>query len=314
MESVFPPVAGSFVTASAVNPIQTAIIPVAGLGTRTFPASYGVPKNLLPAGDRPLIQHAVEEALEAGASRIVIVCNPGEAGLFQRQFRKDPALELRLAQDGKTELFDMVQRLGKLGDKITYVEQAEALGLGHAVLQGKPYINGKPFAVILPDDHFCPDPGKRSGLAQMADLYKQAGGNVIWAMEVAAEDTKRYGVFRAAPGAQDGALTESTGVVEKPKTPDEVNGSRLAIMGRYILQPEVMGLIETTPRGAGGEYQITDAINRVGEVGQKIHAAQLKGVRLDYGTLDGRRKAEVFLAQRANPATVDSAVRLASGM
>ena len=279
--------------------IHTAIIPVAGLGTRTFPVSLGIPKNLLPAGGKPLIQHAVEEALEAGAKKIVIICNPNEESLYRRHFKQDPALEALLEGKGKIEELAIVREVASYVGKIEYVAQTSARGLGDAVLQARDYTDEKPFAVLLPDDYFYTGPNK-SCLAQMAEAYAEHGGNIVSVIEVSPKDIGRYGVLKAA-GSSQGAMTPAAGLVEKPKTVIESGGSNLAVMGRYIFQPEIMDVLATQEPGAGNEIQLTDAIDRMIAQKQAVYGFTVAGHRFDYGTLDGRVESEALLALLQHP-------------
>jgi UTP--glucose-1-phosphate uridylyltransferase len=295
---------------TAANPVYTAVIPVGGLGTRTFPASYGIPKNLLTSGDRPILQHAVEEAIEAGIRKVVIVCNPGDETIFRRHFRKDAELEVLLEKGRKTRELAAARQVASLVDKIVYVEQKEARGLGHAVLQAKEHVNSLPFAVILPDDYFYT--GKHKGaLAQMAEQYTAEGGNVVSVIQVEPSKIERYGMLKPA-AEENGRLTLAGGLVEKPKTLEEAGGSTLAVIGRYVLDPSIMDVLETVPPGANGEIQLTDGINALIGLGQKVQGFRIRGHRFDYGTLEGRQEAEAVIACIEKPELADMAKRVSA--
>jgi len=285
-----------------MKPVRKAIFPVAGLGTRLLPATKTMPKEMLTVVDRPLIQYVVDEAREAGIEQMIFITGRGKSSLvdyFDTNFELEAVMEMA----GKS-LEPLAPSRASTGEIVT-VRQQQPLGLGHAVWCARHIVGDEPFAVLLPDDLMV---GKPGALKQMMDVYRKVGGNIICSQEVPAEKTGSYGII--TPGNIDGALTEVRGVVEKPK-PAEAP-SRLAIVGRYILQPEVMEVLEKGERGAGGEIQLTDGMARL--VGrQPFHALKVDAVRHDCGDKAGfvlanlaialdrddlRPKIEEFLANR----------------
>ncbi|WP_255536255.1 UTP--glucose-1-phosphate uridylyltransferase GalU [Pacificimonas pallii] len=272
------------------RPVRTAVFPVAGLGTRFLPATKAIPKEMLPVVDRPLIQYAVDEALEAGIEQIVFVTGRGKSSI---EDHFDIAYELEATMDarGKDKSALSGSRLGP--GRIAYVRQQEPLGLGHAVWCARSVVGSEPFAVLLPDELLVGEPGC---LKQMMAAYEEVGGNVVCALEVAREETRKYGIVD--PGETRGALTEVKGLVEKPDPKDAP--SSLMLPGRYILQPEVMTLLATQGVGAGGEIQLTDAMAAM--IGrQPFHAFTFEGTRHDCGDKAGFVNATIDLAlQRAD--------------
>jgi UTP--glucose-1-phosphate uridylyltransferase len=267
--------------------IRKAVFPVAGLGTRFLPATKTVPKEMLPIIDRPLIQYAVDEAIEAGCDTLVFVTNRYKHAVAD-YFDKAYELEDKLERAGKFEQLEMVRNPLPKGVRAVFVTQTEALGLGHAVLCAKPVIGDEPFAVILPDDLMVGTPGC---LRQMVDAYERVGGNIICVQEVPREKTASYGIV--TPGALDGALTEVRGLVEKPR-PEEAP-STLAVVGRYILQPEILRVLDNPTTGAGGEIQLTDAMAAM--IGtQPFHGLKVDATRYDCGDKAGFITANIALA------------------
>lgn len=265
--------------------VRTAVFPVAGLGTRFLPATKAIPKEMLPVVDRPLIQYAVDEALEAGIEQLVFVTGRGKSAI---EDHFDIAFELESTMKSRGKDLSILEgsRIGP--GRIAYVRQQEPLGLGHAVWCARSVVANEPFAVLLPDELLVGQPGC---LKQMMNAYEQVGGNVVCALEVEREDTSKYGIVD--PGAQDGALTEVKGLVEKPKPEDAP--SNLMLPGRYILQPEVMRILETQEAGAGGEIQLTDAMAAmIGK--QPFHAFTFDGERHDCGDKAGFVNATLALA------------------
>ena len=266
------------------TPVRTAIFPVAGLGTRLLPATKTMPKEMLTIVDRPLIQYAVDEAREAGIDRLVFVTGRGKSSLVD-YFDMAYELERTLDDKGKSKGALDTSRAG-FGELVT-VRQQEPLGLGHAIWCARHITKDEPFAVLLPDDLMVGRPG---ALRQMVDAYEQHGGNIVCAMEVPEEKTSNYGVVD--PGTSDGALTEVKGMVEKPDPADAP--STLAIVGRYILQPDVMDKLGAHEKGAGGEIQLTDAMAKlIGE--QPFHALTVDAVRHDCGNKQGFALANLAL-------------------
>lgn len=268
-----------------IKPVRKAVFPVAGLGTRFLPATKAFAKELLPIVDRPLIQYAVDEAREAGIEQMIFVTGRGKVGL-EDYF--DIAFELETTMRGRGKSLDLLEPTRMPAGAIASVRQQEPLGLGHAVWCARHFIGDEPFAVLLPDDLMV---GKPGCLAQMVAAYEQVGGNIICAQEVAPEKTASYGII--TPGARDGRLTAIEGLVEKPK-PEEAP-STLGVVGRYILQPEVMAVLGGQAKGAGGEIQLTDALAAM--IGtQSFHGLTFDGARHDCGDKTGFVIANLALA------------------
>ena len=268
-----------------IRPIRKAIFPVAGLGTRLLPATKTMPKEMLTVVDRPLIQYAVDEAREAGIEQMIFVTGRGKSSLVD-YFDMGFELEATMEKAGKS-LDSLGSSRSGFGE-IVSVRQQQPLGLGHAVWCARHIVGDEPFAVLLPDDLMIGTPG---ALKQMVDAYARLGGNIICATEVPADKTGSYGII--TPGNTDGAATEVCGLVEKP-APDKAP-SRLGVVGRYILQPEVMAILEKGERGAGGEIQLTDAM--AGLIGhQPFHALTVDAVRHDCGDKAGFVLANLAIA------------------
>jgi UTP--glucose-1-phosphate uridylyltransferase len=268
-----------------MKPVRKAIFPVAGLGTRLLPATKTLPKEMLTVVDRPLIQYAVDEAREAGIEQMIFVTGRGKSSLVD-YFDVSFELEAVMEKAGKS-VEALAPSRSDIGE-IVSVRQQKPLGLGHAVWCARHVIGNEPFAVLLPDDLMA---GKPGALKQMMDAYRELGGNVICAEEVPADKTASYGII--TPGKTDGTLTEVIGLVEKP-APAEAP-SRLAVIGRYILQPEVMSVLEKGERGAGGEIQLTDGMAKL--IGrQPFHALKVDAVRHDCGDKAGFVLANLVLA------------------
>ncbi|HEY0312819.1 MAG TPA: UTP--glucose-1-phosphate uridylyltransferase GalU [Allosphingosinicella sp.] len=265
--------------------VRKAVFPVAGLGTRFLPATKAMPKEMLTVVDRPLIQYAVEEALEAGIEQMIFVTGRGKTAL---EDHFDIAYELEAVMRGRGKSLDILDSTRIPAGGIASVRQQEPLGLGHAVWCAREIVGDEPFAVLLPDDLMVGTPGC---LAQMVAAYDKVGGNIVCTEEVPHERTASYGIV--TPGARDGRLTEVKGLVEKPK-PEEAP-SNLGIVGRYILQPEVMRILESKETGAGGEIQLTDAMAKL--IGtQPFHGLTVDAERHDCGDKIGFVKANVALA------------------
>ncbi len=265
--------------------LRKAVFPVAGLGTRFLPATKAMPKEMLTIVDRPLIQYAVEEALEAGIEQMIFVTGRGKTAL---EDHFDIAYELEAVMRGRGKSLEILDSTRMPAGAIASVRQQEPLGLGHAVWCARELVGDEPFAVLLPDDLMVGRPGC---LAQMAAAYAKVGGNIVCVEEVAAEKTASYGII--TPGARDGRLTEVKGLVEKPRPEDAP--SRLGIVGRYILQPEVMRILDNPERGAGGEIQLTDAMAKL--IGsQPFHGLTVDAERHDCGDKIGFVKANLALA------------------
>lgn len=268
--------------------VRTVLVPAAGLGTRMLPATKAVPKELLTLVDRPIIQYGVEEAVQAGIRRVVLVTNPGNT-LTASHFAPAPALEAALGAGGKTDVLATVRALTDLADVAT-VHQPEPLGLGHAVLCGRDAVGDAPFAVLLPDDIIDADP---PALGQMLDVFAACGGPVLLVERVPHDAVDRYGIIAAEP-VGDGVF-RVTDLVEKPAVTDAP--SDLAIIGRYVLTPDVFDTLEATERGAGGEIQLTDGLRNLLKT-RPIHACALHGTRLDAGNRGGYLKATIHFAAK----------------
>ncbi len=266
--------------------IRKAVFPVAGLGTRFLPATKANPKEMLPVVDKPLIQYAAEEAEEAGVDALVFVTGRNKRSIPDH-FDKAYELEAELKEAGKTELLQKVQNV--LPEDVTciYLRQAEALGLGHAVLCAEPVVGDEPFAVILADDLIKGDGGV-GAIAQMSQIYERYQCSVILVEEVPPEETQKYGIVEVED--DDGETAIITSIVEKPKPEDAP--SNLGVVGRYILTPRIFDLIKNTGRGAGGEIQLTDAIAELLKY-EKVRAYRVKGKRYDCGSKLGYLEASV---------------------
>ncbi len=265
--------------------LRKAVFPVGGLGTRFLPATKAMPKEMLPIVDKPLIQYAVEEALEAGIDQMIFVTGRGKHAI---EDHFDIAFELEATMSGRGKSLTVLDGTRLAPGSIAYCRQQEPMGLGHAVWCARDIVGDEPFAVLLADDFMV---GKPGCLKQMVEAYEKVGGNLICAQEVADNRTDQYGII--TPGARNGALTEVRGLVEKPK-PSEAP-SNLAIVGRYILQPGVMRVLERQEKGAGGEIQLTDAMARmIGE--QPFHGLTFDGVRHDCGDKAGFIQANIAIA------------------
>ena len=268
-----------------IKPVRKAVFPVAGLGTRLLPATKTMPKEMLTIVDRPLIQYAVDEAREAGIEQMIFVTGRGKSSLVD-YFDMGFELETTMSQAGKS-LDSLAAARSGFGE-IVAVRQQQPLGLGHAVWCARHIVGDEPFAVLLPDDLMLGEPG---ALRQMVDAYERIGGNIVCTEEVPADKTASYGII--TPGRTDGSLTEVLGLVEKPKP--EVAPSRLSVIGRYILQPDVMGILDRKETGAGGEIQLTDAMAQL--IGQQsFHALKVDSVRHDCGDKAGFVLANLAVA------------------
>lgn len=267
------------------KPIRKAVFPVAGMGTRFLPATKAIPKEMLPVVDRPLIQYAVDEAREAGIEQMIFVTGRGKSAI-EDHFDIAFELERTMADRGKDLGVLEPTRLGP--GQCAYVRQQEPMGLGHAIWCARDIVGDEPFAIFLPDEFMHGSPGC---MAQMVKAYNETGGNLISVLEVPKEKVFSYGVID--PGESNGAHTEVKGLVEKPAVEDAP--SNLIVSGRYILQPEVMRVLKTQGKGAGGEIQLTDAIaNMIGD--QPVSAVTFEGKRYDCGSVAGYVEANLALA------------------
>jgi UTP--glucose-1-phosphate uridylyltransferase len=269
-------------------PVRKAVFPVAGLGTRFLPATKAIPKEMLPVVDKPLIQYAVEEAQAAGIEQFIFVTGRGKSAL-EDHFDQSFELEATLRERGKSaEIVAINSWMPKPG-QLSYTRQQRPLGLGHAVWCARDLVGDEPFAVLLPDDLIL---AHTSCLKQMVEARTKVGGNLIAVMDVPRAHTKRYGILDAV--AEEGALVRAKGVVEKP-TPEEAP-STLAVIGRYILEPEVFEHLGRIGRGAGNEIQLTDALAQMigGKTG--FHGFRFEGRRFDCGDKLGFLEATIAYA------------------
>ena len=267
--------------------VRKAVFPVAGLGTRSLPASKAVPKEMLPIVDKPLIQHTVEEARDAGIEEFIFVTGRGKS-IMEDHFDHVVELEEALRERGKDEALAAVLDCIIEPGKLAYTRQQQPLGLGHAVWCARAFVGDEPFVVVLCDDLVLARPGC---LTQMVEAYAQVGGNVVAVEDVPREHTNRYGILDVIE--DDGRLARARGLVEKPD-PAEAP-STLSIIGRYILQPEVFVHLDRHERGAGNEIQLTDAMAAtIGDV--PFHGLRFSGTRFDCGTRAGFIEANVAFA------------------
>lgn len=267
--------------------VRKAVFPVAGLGTRFLPATKAIPKEMLPLADRPLIQHAVDEAKAAGIEMFCFVTSRGKSPL-EDHFDLNFELNETLRRRGKNDLLKVVEDLQIESGNLSYVRQAQPLGLGHAVWCAREFIGDEPFAVILPDEQVL---GPKPCMAQMMDAYEEVGGNLLSVFEVPRDQTNKYGILDI--DGEEGRLVRVKGLVEKPD-PAEAP-SNLSIQGRYILQPEIFDHLSKFEKGAGGEIQLTDAMARL--IGnQPFHGFKFDGRRFDCGDKLGFVLANVAYA------------------
>jgi UTP--glucose-1-phosphate uridylyltransferase len=271
------------------KPIKKAVFPVAGLGTRFLPATKAIPKEMLPIIDRPLIQYAVDEAREAGIEQLIFVTGRGKTAIVEHF---DTAFELEATMFGRDKSLAVLDPTRIQPGNLVTVRQQVPLGLGHAIWCARAIVGDEPFAIFLPDELMIANQGGAGCMKQMVEAYNQVGGNLISVLEVPEEEVSSYGVI--APGAAISAsVTEVRGLVEKPKREDAP--SNLIISGRYILQPEVMRVLEGQEAGAGGEIQLTDAMARM--IGQQpFHAVTFAGRRYDCGSKTGFVEATLAVA------------------
>jgi len=271
------------------KPIRKAVFPVAGLGTRFLPATKAIPKELLPIVDRPLIQYAVDEAREAGIEQMIFVTGRGKTAIVEHF---DVAYELESTMSDRGKPLDVLAPTRFTPGDIITVRQQVPMGLGHAIWCARGIVGDEPFAIFLPDELMIAHKGGTGCMKQMVEAYNEVGGNLISVLEVPEDEVSSYGVI--APGAQvTETLTEVTGLVEKP--PRDKAPSNKILSGRYILQPEVMRVLESQEKGAGGEIQLTDAMAKM--IGnQPFHAVTFAGRRFDCGSKTGFVEATLALA------------------
>ncbi|MCD6734817.1 MAG: UTP--glucose-1-phosphate uridylyltransferase GalU [Burkholderiaceae bacterium] len=271
--------------------LKKAVFPVAGLGTRFLPATKSIPKEMLPIVDRPIIQYAVDEAIEAGCDTLIFVTGRSKRAV-EDYFDRNPELEMELEAKGKTEALAAVRDILPAHVKAIFVRQHAPLGLGHAVLCARPLIGpDEHFAVLLPDDLI--DGYPEGVLKQMLPVAQEAGGSVIAVEQVPKADVSKYGIIR--PESIDGTTIGVGAIVEKP--PVEEAPSTLAVVGRYILHPSVMDTLETLPPGSGGEIQLTDALaHQIGKPG--LFGCRFGGKRFDCGSKQGFLTANIYFGLR----------------
>lgn len=264
------------------RPVRTAVFPVAGLGTRFLPATKAVPKEMIPVFDRPVIQHVVEEARDAGIEHFVFVTGRGK-GAIEDHFDKHYELEDTLEKRGKTAMFEQIVRERPAAGTTSFTRQQEPLGLGHAVWCARQIVGNEPFALLLPDMLHLPKKGEKGCLASMVQAYNEAGGNHIAVYPVPDNETHQYGIVAKGKDVGGGAF-EIAEMVEKP--PKGTAPSNLAISGRYILQPDIFDLLEHQERGAGGEIQLTDSMVKLG-LSQPLYGVTFAGEVHDTGSKMG---------------------------
>lgn len=270
-----------------MNGLRTCVFPCAGFGTRFFPATKVIPKEMLPLVDKPILQYGIEEARGSGMDKLIIVTSQGKDSIIDH-FDRSSSLERSLREREKFDLLSEVEAVSSMVDLIA-VRQKDALGLGHAVLTARDAVGNDPFAVVLPDDVILSD---EPCLAQMRRVFEETGRPVVALMEVAPEETSRYGIV--AGEIKGNRRFKVSDMVEKPKTNPP---SKYAIIGRYILPPEIFPLLEKTQRGAGGEIQLTDALRQLVQSGD-FYGYVFEGRRYDAGEKLGYLKATVDYALR----------------
>jgi UTP--glucose-1-phosphate uridylyltransferase len=267
--------------------LRKAVLPVAGLGTRVLPGTKTTPKELLNVVDRPILSYIVEEAREAGIEHIVFVTGRSK-GAIEDYFDHQIELEAQLLAKGKTEILEMMNAELATAGEMSFTRQMQPLGLGHAVWCARDIVGDEPFAVLLPDVIVDAEPG---ALRQLVTAYEELGGNVIGVEAVPDTETHKYGIVD--PAGREGDRIRMKGMVEKPA--QGTAPSNLSISGRYILQPEIFGILERQERGAGGEIQLTDGMARLMQA-QTFTAVQYSGVTHDCGDKIGLLRANVALA------------------
>lgn len=281
-----------------IKPVRKAVFPVAGLGTRFLPATKAMPKEMLTLVDKPLIQHAVDEARAAGIEQFIFVTSRGK-GALEDHFDSNNDLKHVLKMRDKHHELALLKTTEMDSGQLFFTRQREALGLGHAVWCARHLIGDEPFAILLADDVIL---SERPCLQQMIEAYNTTGGNMVGVVDVPREQTNRYGILDVS--TDDGRLVKVKGMVEKPdpsKAP-----SNISVIGRYILQPEVFGYLEDKTTGAGGEIQLTDSMAKLVD-NQAFHGLRFEGTRYDCGNKVGFIEANVAFAL-AHP-TMGGAVR-----
>lgn len=268
--------------------VTKAIFPVAGLGTRFLPATKSVPKEIMTLVDRPLVQYAIDEARAAGIKEFIFVTSRGK-GALEDYFDNAPQLEAELRKKGKTELLEILKSTNMDSGEIAYMRQHKPLGLGHAVWCARRLIANEPFAVILPDDVIA---AEKPCLAQMVEAFEETQSNIVAAMDVPDHMTGSYGILDIKDDM--GSIVSTKGMVEKPGP--GTAPSNLAVIGRYILTPTVLQKLNRKEAGAGGEIQLTDAIDAAREGGEEVYGFRFQGQRFDCGSKAGFLQATVAFA------------------
>ena len=269
--------------------VTKAVIPAAGLGTRFLPATKACPKEMLPIVDKPTIQYIIEEALASGIKDILIITGHNKRSI-EDHFDYNPELELNLREHGKDELLAMVQEIGDIN--LHYIRQKEPKGLGHAILCAKSFVGNEPFAVLLGDDVVYNE--EKPCLQQLIDVYDATGGSVLGCQTVPQEKVSSYGIVASEETANE-RIFKVRDMVEKPKA--EEAPSRLAVLGRYVITPEIFAILEQTAPGRGGEIQLTDALKVLAQE-QDMYAYDFVGRRYDVGDKQGYLEATVEYALR----------------
>ena len=272
-----------------VKRVRKAVFPAAGFGTRFLPATKAMPKEMMPVVDKPLIQYAVEEAAEAGIEQMIIITGRNKRAI-EDHFDRVPELEQELLAKGKHELYEALHSATPEGVSFIFIRQSEQLGLGHAVLCAQPVVGDEPFAVILADDLIDASPGVTS---QLVRAYEQHNASVLAVQDVPRSETRRYGIVASTP--LDGHTERVTAMIEKPDP--GAAPSTLAVVGRYVLRPEIFDELANTERGSGGEIQLTDAIARRIRYGEVL-AHRFTGTRFDCGNKDGFLAANIAYARK----------------
>lgn len=270
--------------------VKKAIIPAAGLGTRFLPATKAQPKEMLPIVDKPTIQYIIEEAVNSGIEDIIIVTGRSKRAI-EDHFDKSYELEVELERYGKTELLKQVREICNLAN-IYYIRQKEPKGLGHAIYCAKTFIGNEPFAVLLGDDVVH---SKESCLKQMINVYNEFKTTILGVQEVSTQDTSKYGIVECFPVKE--RIYKVTNLIEKPEP--GITSSNIAILGRYIITPEIFDLLENAEPGRGGEIQLTDALYKLSKM-QRMYAYNFIGKRYDLGNKMGFLEATVEFALRRN--------------
>lgn len=266
--------------------VKKAVIPVAGMGTRFLPATKALPKEMLPIIDRPIIHYVIEEAIAAGIEDIIIVTGRGKRAI-EDYFDRSMELEYFLQQKGQTKSLEMICKISNLAD-IHYVRQKEPLGLGHAIYQAKRHVGSRPFAVLLGDEIFR---GSEPAIKQLIDCYKTTGASTLAVRQVDSKQVGKYGIIK--PQKTENGITKILELVEKP-TPEKAP-SNLAIVGRYVIEPQIFDILENIPPGYNGEIQLTDALQAMTAT-REIYAVEVSGARYDVGDQLGYLKAMVEFA------------------